>query len=139
MTQPNIIKKDNVAKILDRYRGPGVSMHVDWAWTICPSPDRLPQFWVEWYTETVKALAETKVGTMLDQVDAELARGGGSWLLGDRFSLVDPYLFTLCRWTRGFARPAHDLPHIRPWLDRMLARPAPQRAFASEQLAAPFV
>jgi len=87
----------------------------------------------------VKALAETKVGTMLDQVDAELARRGGPWLLGDRFSLVDPYLFTLCRWTRGFARPARDLPHIRPWLDRMLARPALQRAFASEKLAAPFV
>ena len=87
----------------------------------------------------VKALAETKVGAMLDQIDAELARHGGPWFLGDRFSVVDPYAFVLCRWTRGFARPARELPHIRPWLDRMLARPALQRAFASEKLAAPFV
>ena len=56
-----------------------------------------------------------------------------------RFSVVDPYAFVLCRWTRGFARPARSLPHVGPWLDRMLARPAVQRAFASEKLAAPFV
>ena len=36
-------------------------------------------------------------------------------------------------------RPARELPHVKPWLDRMLARPAVQRAFASEKLAAPFV
>jgi len=87
----------------------------------------------------VKALAESKIGAMLDQIDAELARHGGPWFLGDRFSVLDPYAFVLCRWTRGFARPARELPHIKPWLDRMLARPAPQRAFASEKLAAPFV
>jgi len=87
----------------------------------------------------VKALAETKIGAMLDQIDVELARHGGPWFLGDHFSVVDSYAFVLCRWTRGFARPARELPHIRPWLDRMLARPALQRAFASEKLAAPFV
>ena len=87
----------------------------------------------------VKALAETKVGAMLEQIDAELARHGGPWFLGDRFGVVDPYAFVLCRWTRGFTRPARELPHVRPWLDRMLARPALQRAFASEKLAAPFV
>jgi len=87
----------------------------------------------------VKSLAETKVGAMLEQIDAELARHGGPWFLGDRFGVVDPYAFVLCRWTRGFTRPARELPHVRPWLDRMLARPALQRAFASEKLAAPFV
>jgi glutathione S-transferase len=87
----------------------------------------------------VKALAETKTGALLDQIDAELARHGGPWFLGDRFSIVDPYAFVLCRWTRGFSRSARSLPHVKPWLDRMLARPAVQRAFASEKLTAPFV
>jgi glutathione S-transferase len=87
----------------------------------------------------VKAHAETKIGAMLDLLDAELARHGGPWLLGERFSIVDPYAFVLCRWTRGFARPARTLPHLGPWLDRMLARPALQRAFASENVVAPFV
>jgi glutathione S-transferase len=87
----------------------------------------------------VKAHAETRIGAMLDQIDAELARRGGPWFLGDRFSAVDPYAFVLCRWTRGFARPARALPHIKPWLDRMLARPALQRALATETLLPPFV
>jgi glutathione S-transferase len=87
----------------------------------------------------VKAHAEGKVGALLDQLDAELARHGGAWLLGDGFSLVDPYAFVLCRWTRGFARPARSLPHVRPFLDRMLARPAVQRVFATEGLAEPWI
>ena len=87
----------------------------------------------------LEAHAQAKVVAMLDQLDAELARHGGPWLLGDGFSLVDPYAFVLCRWTRGFGRPARDLPHVAPWLDRMLARPAVQRAFATERLAEPFV
>jgi glutathione S-transferase len=87
----------------------------------------------------VKAHAEDKIGAMLDQIDAELACHGGPWLLGAACSVVDPYAFVLCRWTRGFARPGRTLPHVKPWLDRMLARPAVQRAFATEKLAAPFV
>ncbi len=89
--------------------------------------------------KVVKAHAETKIGAMLDQIDAELARHGEPWLLGDRYSVVDPYALVLCRWTRGFARPARTLPHVKPWLDRMLARPAVQRAFATEKLAPPWV
>ena len=87
----------------------------------------------------VRAHAEAKIGAMLDQIDAELARRRGPWFLGEGFSVVDPYAFVLCRWTRGFARPARGLPNIAPWLDRMLARPAVQRAFATEELTAPFV
>jgi glutathione S-transferase len=45
----------------------------------------------------------------------------------------------LGRWTRSFARPARSLPHLGPYLQRMLARPAVQRAFASEKLSAPLV
>ena len=87
----------------------------------------------------VKAKAEAKIGTLLDQLDAELARGRGPWLLGATFGVVDAYAFVLCRWTRGFGRPARSLAHLRPWLERMLARPAVQRAFATEQLPPPFV
>jgi glutathione S-transferase len=87
----------------------------------------------------VRAKAEAKIGCLLDQLDGELARHGGPWLLGTTFSIADPYAFVLCRWTRGFARPARSLPQLQPWLERMLARPALQRAFATEELPAPFV
>ena len=59
--------------------------------------------------------------------------------LGAGFSVRDPYAFVLCRWTRGFARPARSLPHLRPYLARMLERPAVKRAFATEALPQPFV
>lgn len=87
----------------------------------------------------IKAHAEAKVGAMLDQIDAQLAAHRKDWFLGGRFSALDAYALMMCRWTRGFARPARSLPHLGPYLNRMLARPAVQRAFATEKLAAPYV
>ncbi len=87
----------------------------------------------------VKAHAEQKIGAMLDQLEAELAAHRGDWLLGATYSALDPLMFVLCRWTRGFGRPARALPHLGRYLQRMLARPAVQKACATEQLAAPLV
>jgi len=87
----------------------------------------------------LKAHAEAKIGGMLDQLDAQLAAHGADWFLGGRYSALDPYAFVLCRWTRGFPRPARSLPHLGPFLQRMLARPAVQRAIATEKLAPPLV
>lgn len=89
----------------------------------------------------VKRHAERKVAGLLDQLDAELARHGQPWFGGAAYSALDPYVFTMCRWTRNFRHeaPARDRPHLGPYLQRMLARPAVQRVFASEGLAAPFV
>lgn len=100
-----------------------------------------PERWTDGEAQVaaVKARAEEKAGAMLDQMDAELARHGGEWFAAGGFSVLDPYAFVLCRWTRGFGRPARERQHLKPWLERMLARPATQRAFASEGLKAPFV
>ena len=87
----------------------------------------------------VKAHAEAKIDAMLDQLDAELARHGEPWLLGSAFSAVDAYALMLCRWTRGFTRPARSLPHLGPYLQRVLERPATQRVFEREGLAQPWV
>ena len=87
----------------------------------------------------VKAHAEAKIGAMLDQMDAQLASHGKDWFLGERYSALDAYAMVLCRWTRGFARPARSLPHLGPYLERMLARPAVKKALATEKLAAPLV
>lgn len=88
----------------------------------------------------VKAQAQRKVGTLLDQLDAELARHGGPWLLGDHYSALDPFAMMLCRWTRGFASaPARSRAHLGPYLQRVLARPGVQRALEAEQIAPPWV
>jgi glutathione S-transferase len=83
--------------------------------------------------------AEASVGPMLDQLEAQLAASGGPWLLGERYGACDPYAFMLCRWTRNFARPARSLPQLGAYLQRLLQRPAVQRAVATEQLPQPWV
>lgn len=103
-----------------------------------------PQRWVDDGNDAgvaqVKAHAQSKIDGLLDQLDAELARHGGRWFMGEAFTALDPYVFTLCRWTRNFgARPARSLPNLGPYLQRVLARPATQRVMATEQLSAPFV
>jgi glutathione S-transferase len=92
----------------------------------------------------LKSQAEIKIGLMLDQLDAELARLGKThpepWLLGATYSAVDIYALTLCRWTRNFAsKPARDRAHLGPYLQRALARPAVIKAFNEEGLAQPWV
>ena len=88
----------------------------------------------------VKARAEARIGDCLAQIDAQLASHGGAWLLGANYSAADPYAFMLCRWTRGFSsKPARDYPHIGPYLQRVLTRPAVQKTLAAEKLPAPLV
>jgi len=90
-------------------------------------------------TAAVKAHAEARIATMIDQLDAELARHGGPWLLGEAYSLLDPYALMLCRWTRGMTHPARTLPQLGPYLQRVLARPAVRKVFEREALPQPWV
>lgn len=85
----------------------------------------------------VRAAAEARIASLIDQVDARLARQ--PWMGGERFSALDPYTFMLCRWTRGMQRPARTLAHVGPWLMRMLERPAVQATIAAEGLKPPYV
>ncbi|MCC6198254.1 MAG: glutathione S-transferase C-terminal domain-containing protein, partial [Burkholderiales bacterium] len=87
----------------------------------------------------VRRHAEARIGGMLDVLEAHMASHGRPWLLGDDYSVVDPFALMLCRWTRNLARPARSLPHVGPFLTRVLARPAVQRAFAAEKLTQPLV
>lgn len=84
--------------------------------------------------------AEARIVGLLGQVDQELARHGKPWLLGERFSVLDPFCFMLCRWTRGFAsQPARSFPHLGPYLQRLLQRPSIQDVLSTEALPSPWV
>jgi glutathione S-transferase len=87
----------------------------------------------------LKRHAQAHIAGMIDQLEAELAKHGGPWVLGAQYSVLDPYVLMLCRWTRGMARPARTLPHLGPYLQRLLERPAVQRAYAQEGLGEPRV
>jgi glutathione S-transferase len=91
----------------------------------------------------VRNHAQARIGTLLAQLEAQLAAHGQPWLLGASYSALDPYAFVLCRWSRGFkgpaAKPARESPQLAAYLQRMLARPAVQRVLADEGLAQPWV
>ena len=85
----------------------------------------------------VKSRVEAMVAPMLDQMDAQLARHGGAWFLGNEYTAVDPLAFMLCRWTRMQANPAKTRPALGAYLQRVFDRPATQRVVAKEKLPDP--
>ncbi len=86
----------------------------------------------------LKAHAQARVIGYLAQIDAHLASHGGPWMMGTHCTVLDPYVWMVSRWTRGFStQPARSFPHIHSFLQRMLERPAMQRAIASEKLSEP--
>ena len=87
----------------------------------------------------LKTHAEAKVRVLLDQLDSELARHGGLWLLGANYTALDAYALMLCRWTRNFGQPARTRPQLGAYLQRVLARPAVIRALSAEGLVPPWV
>ena len=87
----------------------------------------------------LQARAEEKLSVLFDLLDAAIEASDGPWLIGNTYSAAEAYALTLCRWSRGMARPAATWPHIGPYLHRILARPAVQRALQQEHLAEPWI
>lgn len=56
----------------------------------------------------------------------------GPWVLGDTYSVADPYLFTITQWLPFHGIDVNDYPSIADHLLRMLERPAVQAALAAE-------
>ena len=118
-------------------------------------PDIMMFYYPERYVQThdlavikqVADQAQTRIQGHLEQLDDELARVRGrskssedledtqGWFLGQPYSVLDAYVFTLCRWTRNFeTHPARSFPHLGPYLRRMVERPAVQRVCTTEKL-----
>lgn len=56
----------------------------------------------------------------------------GPWVMGDNYSVADPYLFTVGRWLEGDDVDIKDYPKIAEHSARMTERPAVQRALAEQ-------
>jgi len=96
-----------------------------------------PDRWTDGDTAPIQRHAEARVIELLAQIDDQLSRG--AWMLGERYSALDPYAFMLCRWTRNFgSRKAREFPHIGPWMQRVFERPAVQESYRVEQLVEPY-
>lgn len=60
----------------------------------------------------------------------------GPWVLGDSFSLCDPYLYTIAGWLKGDTVDIARFPKVAEHHQRMAALPAVQKVLAAEAAAA---
>jgi glutathione S-transferase len=56
----------------------------------------------------------------------------GPWVMGDRYTICDPYLFTIATWLEGDGVNVGKLPKVMEHRRQMLSRPAVQKAVAVE-------
>jgi len=84
---------------------------------------------------SVKQAAGERLNRMFDVISEQL--GDKPWLLGDRFSAADLFLFMLIRWSRFMPRPARTIPNLNALAERVAARPAVQETFRVEGIQAP--
>ena len=56
----------------------------------------------------------------------------GPWVMGDAYTICDPYLFTLAQWWEADGVNSTGLPKLRDHVHRMRQRPAVARALAAE-------
>jgi glutathione S-transferase len=76
--------------------------------------------------EAAIAKAELRLAYVADQL------GAHDYLLGDRFSVADAYLFTVLNWAQVTPIDLSPWPALGRFLARMRARPAVQAAFGAE-------
>ena len=71
------------------------------------------------------------IGEQFHLIQSDMLQG--PWVLGDRFSVCDAYLYTLSQWLDGDGVDIATLPKIADHFRRTAERPAVQRALAAQR------
>jgi glutathione S-transferase len=79
-----------------------------------------------------KQAARANLERRLAYVNQQLE--GRDYLLGERFSVADTYLYTVLRWMKPIGLDLSGWPHIVAYQERVSARPAVQAALKAEGL-----
>jgi glutathione S-transferase len=82
--------------------------------------------------EDGKAVIRAKAASKLKWVDEQLE--GKQYLMGDAFTIADPYLFTIASWTGHTGIDISGMKNLVAFQARMAARPAVQAAMKAEGL-----
>lgn len=84
-------------------------------------------------SEDGKAAARTRIARKLAHIESILA-DGRDYLLGERFSVADGYLFTIVNWSKSRGVPLDAFPKLRAFMARIGARASVQEAMRAEGL-----
>src|SRR5262245_53491922 len=83
--------------------------------------------------DAYKAISKENLGKRFDWLDKQLA--GKQYLMGDKFTVADAYLFTMLRWTARIDMDLAKWPNLKAYVDRVAARPKVQEALKAEGLS----
>jgi glutathione S-transferase len=70
------------------------------------------------------------VGACFELIEHDMLKG--PWVMGEAYTICDPYLFTLASWLEGDGVDLRRLPRVLAHRSRMSERPAVQTAIAEE-------
>lgn len=82
--------------------------------------------------DAYKEIAKENLFTRFGQVDAQLQ--GKQYLMGDRFTAADAYLFTVVGWSRLHKIDLAKWPNLAAYMDRVRKRPKVAEAMKAEGL-----
>ena len=71
------------------------------------------------------------VGAAFALIERDMLRG--PWVMGDSYTICDPYLFTLAQWLEGDGVDLSTLPRVIEHRKRMSERPAVQKVLAEHK------
>ena len=79
----------------------------------------------------LKAQAKETFWAYLREIDGMVA--DSPWVMGERFTVADPYALVFYPWGRELGLPINELTHLTAMKDRLIARPAARRALEREK------
>jgi len=82
--------------------------------------------------DAYKTISKENLGKRFDWLDKQLA--GRQYLMGDKFTVADAYLFTVLRWTSRIQIDLGKWSNLKAYADRVAARPKVQAAMKAEGL-----
>jgi glutathione S-transferase len=80
----------------------------------------------------VKAHAAQEVDHQLSIVERHMA--GRDWVMGEKRSVLDAYLFVFCLWAGFMPKPLKEYPNLAAFAERMKADPGVQAAMKAQGL-----
>jgi glutathione S-transferase len=88
--------------------------------------------WKPQTPEAAKVMAKDNLAKRFTYLDQHLARG--PFLMGERFTVADAYLFTVANWANFHHLDLTPYPNLRAFLERVGARPKVREALLAEGL-----
>jgi glutathione S-transferase len=79
----------------------------------------------------MKRMVPKSVGASFALIERDMLRG--PWVMGETYTVCDPYLFTIAKWLEGDSVDLAALPKVADHRRRMAERPAVRKALAEEQ------